>query len=131
MKFSNVLEEWAYMQEGDEQAYRESDGYFKLIRGPFDWEHALKHNIAYMQTEKNLPMTDYRAYYEFSAEDVVELASYVGIIFREDDSGRVGVSPYTSQAELDADWQKCEAWAHVNTCDECDAEADEYGEHAD
>jgi hypothetical protein len=111
--------------QDEETGSTDEMGWYGLFRGPLDAEDIDKHNDIVLSDERQKE-EGYREYL-LKAADVWDAMSAAGFIVEQHSSGAVYSTTYQTNGDLEAVWAQIEAIYTIEQCDECQAEAEEYG----
>lgn len=129
-KFQSGIGEllWCLTLDGfadEEEGSSEEMGWYGLIRGPIDVDLIDDHNEIVLDPELAREK-GYREY-QIKAAEVYDLMRADGFIVEQHSSGAVYSETFFSEESLEAAWQAIRDKYTVERCEECEAEAEEYG----
>lgn len=120
--YNLTLDGWAEPNMGSTDEL----GWYGMIKGAIPGETIDRHNDLVSDPDLQREQQDYRER-PLKAGDIYDLMTMVGVIVEQDNDGFVASSLYDTSDELSAAWADIEDRYHVERCEECEAEAEEYG----
>lgn len=124
---TEMLWELSLVQGEDDQIGSTDEmGWFARFDGPLSADEIDRHNAIVMRLEKQQQEEGYREHL-MKAADIRDAMLAAGFILYQGGDGWVTSTTYWSLDELNDGWAEIEDRYHVERCDECQAEAEEYG----
>lgn len=124
---TEMLWELSLVQGEDDQIGTTGElGWFARFDGPLSADEIDRHNEIVMSLEKQQE-EGYREHL-MKAANIKDAMTASGFILEQHDSGAVNSTVYWTRDELLSDWSDIEDQYHVERCDECQAEAEMYGQ---
>jgi hypothetical protein len=119
--WNGVMESW----QDEEVGSTDELGWYGLFRGPL-WADAIDRHNEIVRDDELQREHGYREQALGAAETYEAMAS-AGFIVEQHSSGAVYAQAYRTEAELNDAWNEIMAGYTTEHCDECGAEAEEYG----
>lgn len=115
------------MDQGQDEEVGETEifGLYCLFRGPLDADVIDHHNEIVLNLERQQE-EGYREHLMQAAE-IWDAMSAAGFIVLQDSSGAIYSDVYTTSADLEREWGEILGKYSLESCPECEAEAEEYG----